>query len=217
MGLDQERIVEKDSIIDDIICSICMDIVESPLQCQSQHSFCEECITKWIKDGNGSCPVDRTELNKDDLQPPRILHQVLNKFTVRCENFEDGCRLMAKFEDISQLVEHKHKSCLVTHSNFSSKIESLNNKVEELERDISANRELLLKKEKENDQLLEKLNSTKNVGISNDINLKNKVEHPRPSITAKTKLQRASSVPTYLHTFYENPSPLVSPIALVIF
>ena len=215
MGLDQERIVEKDSIIDDIICSICMDIVESPLQCQSQHSFCEECITKWIKDGNGSCPVDRTELKKDDLQPPRILHQVLNKFTVRCENFEDGCRLMAKFEDMSQLVEHQQKSCLATHSNFCTQIESLNQKIEELEGDILKKGELLLKKEKEYEQLSEKFQILQNEGTSNDINMKNKFELPKPSIAAKTKLLRKSSVPTCLHDFYENSFTLVRSLTLM--
>ena len=207
MGLDQNRIVEKDSIIDDIICTICMDIVESPLQCQSQHSFCEDCITKWIKDGNGSCPVDRKELKKEDLQPPRILHQVLNKFTVRCENFENGCLLMAKFEDMSQLVEHKHKSCLATHRNFCSQIESLNGKIKELEGDILKKEELMLKKEKEYEQQLE--------NFKNDINIRNKFEHLNPSIIEETKLLRTSSVPTCLNNFHENSLTLVTPLTLI--
>ena len=114
MGWSQERIVEKSEITDDITCSICTDIVQSPLQTPCQHVFCKECITNWIKRGNDTCPVDRALLKNIQLKPlPRIIQKLINRLTIRCENYEYGCSFTTKLENLSLLVDHQNIQCVV--------------------------------------------------------------------------------------------------------
>ena len=122
-----------------------MDIVEVPMQSPCQHSFCKDCITNWIEQGNGSCPVDRQKLSKDELQSPRILHQLLNRFTIRCKNYKYGCRLLVKLEDMPQLIEHEHERCPVAHDNCCPKINLLNEEIKRLEQQIRSKNDMIMK------------------------------------------------------------------------
>lgn len=42
----------------ELICSICFEIMHEPTMGQCKHTFCNDCITKWIK-VNPICPLDR--------------------------------------------------------------------------------------------------------------------------------------------------------------
>ena len=113
MGWSIERFINRNSVIDELICSICTDVLENPVQTPCQHSFCNDCIKVWVEDGKSSCPVDRQTLDSKDLKPARILQQLLNSLIIRCKHFHDGCSLMARFEDMPQLVEHEINQCRV--------------------------------------------------------------------------------------------------------
>ena len=113
MGWSIERFINRNSVIDELICSICTDVLENPVQTPCQHSFCNDCIKVWVEDGKSSCPVDRQTLDPKDLKPARILQQLLNNLIIRCKHFHDGCSLMARFEDMPQLVEHEINQCRV--------------------------------------------------------------------------------------------------------
>ena len=113
MGWSIERFINRNSVIDELICSICTDVLENPVQTPCQHSFCNDCIKVWVEDGKSSCPVDRQTLDSKDLKPARILQQLLNNLIIRCKHFHDGCSSMARFEDMPQLVEHEINQCRV--------------------------------------------------------------------------------------------------------
>ena len=113
MGWSIERFINRNSVIDELICSICTDVLENPVQTPCQHSFCNDCIKVWVEDGKSSCPVDRQTLDSKDLKPARILQQLLNSLIIRCKHFHDGCSLMARYEDMPQLVEHEINQCRV--------------------------------------------------------------------------------------------------------
>ena len=113
MGWSIERFINRNSVIDELICSICTDVLENPVQTPCQHSFCNDCIKVWVEDGKSSCPVDRQALDSKDLKPARILQQLLNNLIIKCKHFHDGCSLMARFEDMPQLVEHEINQCRV--------------------------------------------------------------------------------------------------------
>ncbi|BFI25702.1 hypothetical protein MPTK2_1g23540 [Marchantia polymorpha subsp. ruderalis] len=52
-------------------CPICYEMMEDPVVCESGHTFCRECITKWYTDstGNITCPLTRTTVaNKSVLE-----------------------------------------------------------------------------------------------------------------------------------------------------
>ena len=114
MGWNIDRFLAKDTIVSEFICSICTDVVESPVQTPCQHLFCNDCIRRWINAGNRTCPEDRQALTVNALKPPsRLTHQFLNKLIIRCKNYNDGCRLMSTFEDVLQLKEHEENQCQV--------------------------------------------------------------------------------------------------------
>ena len=118
MGWDIERFVNKAAVMEELMCSICTDVLENPVQTPCQHNFCNDCIKTWLDDGKSTCPVDRKRLVFKDLKPSRVLQQLLNSFVIRCRHFEDGCSLMSKFEDMPQLVEHEMNLTVYLPPNF---------------------------------------------------------------------------------------------------
>ncbi|KAL2651836.1 hypothetical protein R1flu_019964 [Riccia fluitans] len=54
---------------DDFCCGICLHIMQDPVVCASEQSFCRACITKWfrINAGNETCPVTMTKV------PPNLI------------------------------------------------------------------------------------------------------------------------------------------------
>jgi hypothetical protein len=117
MGWDISRFLEKDNIVEDLLCTICTDIIEDPVQTNCEHTFCRECISTWLEGGQRTCPEDRQQLSSNDLRPPsRLTKQLLNNLIVRCKNYSDGCRLMSKFEDMPRLMEHETNLCKVAQN-----------------------------------------------------------------------------------------------------
>ena len=117
MGWDINRFLEKDSIVEELICTICIDILKDPVQTNCEHTFCRECITTWLEGGHRTCPDDREQLSSNDLRPPsRLTKHMLNNLIVRCKNNTDGCRMMSKFEDMPRLLEHEAHQCQVSQN-----------------------------------------------------------------------------------------------------
>ncbi|XP_015786198.1 E3 ubiquitin-protein ligase NRDP1 [Tetranychus urticae] len=104
MGYDVERFLG--SIDEELKCPICCGVLEDPLQGQRcEHAFCRKCITEWMKTSE-TCPVDRNSLSSSQLQPiPRIVRNMLNHLSIRCDFIAEGCREVISLEDLSS-----HKS-----------------------------------------------------------------------------------------------------------
>lgn len=56
MGYDQDRFVGP--IKDGLMCGICKDVLEEPLQAPCEHAFCATCIHGWLVHER-TCPEDR--------------------------------------------------------------------------------------------------------------------------------------------------------------
>ena len=142
MGFEINRFLNKDSIIDCLICTICTDVIEDPVETPCNHIFCRQCITQWFQDGKNSCPVDRHLLTATGLKTPnRITIQLLNNLVIRCNNFSEGCSLMSKLENISNLVKHENAGCNFAPMNRLSdaqkEIKTLKKKIKELEKNLN--------------------------------------------------------------------------------
>lgn len=66
MGFDLERFVGY--VNDGLLCCVCRDVLERPLQAPCEHSFCSACISSWLLHHN-SCPEDRLPLDIGSLKP----------------------------------------------------------------------------------------------------------------------------------------------------
>ena len=149
MGWDTKRFTSGDSIIEDLICSICMDVLDEPLQAPCEHAFCKKCIQDWLDQGKISCPIDQQQLSADLLKTPtRITQQLLNNLTIRCQNHVDGCHLQCKLEYIQQLTQHEQQWCQAANNEKKREINDLKTKILELQETLSVKQGTINDKDK---------------------------------------------------------------------
>lgn len=66
MGYDIERFVGY--VNEGLLCSICRDVLEDPLQAPCEHAFCTACIHGWLVH-HSNCPEDRQVIDVSVLRP----------------------------------------------------------------------------------------------------------------------------------------------------
>lgn len=103
MGYEEERFVE--SFSPDLICSICLCVLEDPLECKTcQTNFCSDCIQPIASSGK-LCPNHCTlKLQKSH----RFLRSTLDNLSLKCINTSFGCDQIVKLEKIKT---HESKEC----------------------------------------------------------------------------------------------------------
>lgn len=84
MGIDVHDVVAG-AVDEELLCSICTDIVQRPRCCRSGHVFCEACIKKWLQN-NSTCPIGREDLEVEQLAHVRPLERMVDRMQVRCPN-----------------------------------------------------------------------------------------------------------------------------------
>ncbi|XP_070574532.1 RING finger protein 151-like isoform X2 [Ptychodera flava] len=100
MGYDIERFVGQ--VNEGLLCCICRDVLEDPLQAPCEHAFCSSCIQGWLVHEN-ICPEDRRTLLITQLRPLfRYMKNDLNKLEVCCSNADNGCTFITTLENIDR-------------------------------------------------------------------------------------------------------------------
>lgn len=66
MGYDLERFVGY--VNEGLLCCVCRDVLERPLQAPCEHAYCSACISSWLLHHH-SCPEDRLPLDVGSLKP----------------------------------------------------------------------------------------------------------------------------------------------------
>ena len=89
-GISRERVVnvEQIAIIEDLIkCSICLDILSKPYECEVCGSlFCEDCINDWLKI-KPSCPMKCSNFK---IAKAKVnTRKLLNLLVLRCINYPE--------------------------------------------------------------------------------------------------------------------------------
>ena len=82
-----------------LICGICAGVLERPVITPCGHSFCQDCLETWLgrKDSH-PCPACRTEV--DETTPVLALRGIIDGLFVKCENEENGCKMVLKLENL---------------------------------------------------------------------------------------------------------------------
>uniref|UniRef100_A0A8C4REP3 Ring finger protein 41, like n=1 Tax=Erpetoichthys calabaricus TaxID=27687 RepID=A0A8C4REP3_ERPCA len=98
MGYDIERFVGY--VNEGLLCCICQDVLENPLQAPCEHAFCSTCIHGWLVHHH-ICPEDRQSLDVSVLWPLfRYMKNDLNQLQIQCRNREHGCNMVCSLESI---------------------------------------------------------------------------------------------------------------------
>ncbi|KAI9320601.1 hypothetical protein BX666DRAFT_1909487 [Dichotomocladium elegans] len=84
----------------DLICGVCQDILEDPVQvhCPEDHIFCKKCISNYMQQ-NTTCPVCLTSLEQSKFQPSKFVQRQIGRLRVRCPYHASGCTWQGFFAD----------------------------------------------------------------------------------------------------------------------
>jgi len=95
MGIDTDLAIDR--LNDELVCSICRDIVEDPVVIRRcEHHFCGNCIRPWIQ-ANSTCAKDGAPTEEAGLrQPCRFYRNTLADVRLRCPVF--GCNTETTYE-----------------------------------------------------------------------------------------------------------------------
>uniref|UniRef100_H3DLZ0 Ring finger protein 41, like n=1 Tax=Tetraodon nigroviridis TaxID=99883 RepID=H3DLZ0_TETNG len=99
MGYDLERFVGY--VNEGLLCCVCRDVLERPLQGPCEHAFCSSCISSWLV-YHRSCPEDRLPLEVGSLKPLyRYMRNDLTRLQIRCVNAARGCEVVCSLENLN--------------------------------------------------------------------------------------------------------------------
>ncbi|XP_010883029.2 RING finger protein 151 [Esox lucius] len=98
MGYDLERFVGY--VNEGLLCCVCRDVLERPLQAPCEHAYCSGCISSWLIH-HQSCPEDRLPLDVSTLRPLyRYMRNDLSRLQIRCVNSGQGCETVCSLETL---------------------------------------------------------------------------------------------------------------------
>ena len=103
MGYDVERFVGQ--VNPGLLCCICRDVLQDPLQAPCEHAFCRSCIEGWLVN-EITCPEDRQVLSSSRLKPLfRYMKNDLDRLQIHCVNRPKGCFHICSLEFLSKHEE----------------------------------------------------------------------------------------------------------------
>ena len=109
------------SLTDKLTCSICCEVVRSPVQLSCEHTICSHCCCKSIQVAYSlQCPCcySHTLSSKTISSPSPLFMSLLNESVVSCIR---KCGKMVKLQDYSHHLDHKCKTHYV-NTNSPSKV-----------------------------------------------------------------------------------------------
>ena len=93
----------QNTLLEELKCPICLELVFDPVQTSCGHLFCGRCITR-----TETCPVDRANFT---TTPDNFNNRRLGNFKVKCPNSEKGCDWVGELREaedhISEICPHQ--------------------------------------------------------------------------------------------------------------
>ena len=93
-----------------LLCGICAGVLRHPLVTHCGHTFCDECLERWLSGTSHvdkTCPVCRRDVNLSKTAPVLALRAFIEGLSVECENSINGCTMVL---NLGELQSHL-KSC----------------------------------------------------------------------------------------------------------
>eukprot|EP01028_Stygiella_incarcerata_P010417 TRINITY_DN538_c0_g1_i1.p1 TRINITY_DN538_c0_g1~~TRINITY_DN538_c0_g1_i1.p1 ORF type:complete len:408 (-),score=118.41 TRINITY_DN538_c0_g1_i1:119-1342(-) len=122
MGFDLEIFVS--DVDDELVCSICGCVFESPVVTPCHHIFCRECLVSWLNTGSESCPECRKKVHCAHLKPAHpVIQGLVESLRVKCPFHENGCQETPLLKDVKQHeLECDFVLCACEHEGCAEKV-----------------------------------------------------------------------------------------------
>lgn len=92
------------------ICSICNQIIFNAFSDKCNHTFCQDCILKHVRE-HGNCPVSGDPLTLADIKLSLLYINIIENLEVVCVHAGQGCKWQGKCREIDL---HVRKNCQFT-------------------------------------------------------------------------------------------------------
>ena len=119
-NLINEKDNDNDKILD-LTCPICFGILNNPISClpnKNAHSFCKECIDKYLEINN-KCPIcKKTFEYKYNVE----IKVILNKLNLKCHFYSEGCKQIINYSDYINHI----KKCEYNNITYECEVEKYN-------------------------------------------------------------------------------------------
>ncbi|KAH8554525.1 hypothetical protein BGW37DRAFT_201566 [Umbelopsis sp. PMI_123] len=112
MGIPKDLFLEPPIL--DLICSICTDVIDGPIQvqCAEDHIYCHDCIHDYLKKGKTHCPLCKVELDVNLFQASKFVARQIGRLKVRCANASKGCNFQGPIsENHSTTCQFQSEAC----------------------------------------------------------------------------------------------------------
>eukprot|EP01041_Mallomonas_annulata_P011393 gene11393-23840_t len=67
----------------DVTCSICMDVLNEPMQCRKGHLYCQICILEALSISK-TCPICTKEISESELAANLFVKNLIHSFPIKC-------------------------------------------------------------------------------------------------------------------------------------
>eukprot|EP00899_Mesostigma_viride_P002166 jgi/Mesvir1/11950/Mv00278-RA.1 len=107
MGFSSDAVVHQ-PVPKDLLCSVCLDVLERPVEGPCQHPACDSCLRPWLA-RKGTCPKCRGSFTTKKLKAAHpSIRSLVDSLVVRCEYAENGC---AQTMPLENLRHHLQNDC----------------------------------------------------------------------------------------------------------
>ncbi|CAM9886663.1 unnamed protein product, partial [Heterosigma akashiwo] len=92
-----------------LLCTICQEVLQDPVQTSCEHLFCEEELSEWLANRQ-TCPFDNCIIKQDEIsKPSRIVTNMLGELERYCKFKDTGCDWTGPAE---RLKNHLDQKCM---------------------------------------------------------------------------------------------------------
>lgn len=97
----------------ELLCGLCSDVLEDPMQvhCPEDHMFCSHCIHKYVEQGQTTCPLCYTTLDKNSFQLSKFVQRQIGRLRIKCTYANNGCLWQGLLSD-NHIAECEYKPCV---------------------------------------------------------------------------------------------------------
>ena len=87
---DEPQFVEK--VSDDLMCPICLMLLQEPQQTNCGHEFCRECVRPLMRGGTLTCPICRARSLSNQIFDDKRLKREIMALKINCDQSGKGCK-----------------------------------------------------------------------------------------------------------------------------